>query len=115
MEAFERLEKGVAGGQLAFPTEAREENVAELKDFPATFVAGQGEELQPGAIELSHRNVEKIHKQLWRAGEEQMKKWVIPCAGQNADKARRLIKEVLGKCATCANTRKCRPDLGPED
>ena len=68
VEAFERLEKGVADGQLAFPTEAREEKVAELKDFPATFVAGQGEKLQSGAIELSHENTEKIRNQLWRAG-----------------------------------------------
>ena len=100
MEAFERLEKGVAGGQLAFPTEAREENVAELKDFPATFVAGQGEKLQSGAIELSHENTEKIHKQLWRAGETQMKKWVLPCVGRK--KFRRVCRSSFGAEALAA-------------
>ena len=38
-----------------------------------------------------------------------MKKRVLPCADQNADKARRVIKEVLGKCAICAKRKKVPP------
>ena len=38
-----------------------------------------------------------------------MKKRVLPCADQNANKARRVIKEVLGKCAICAKRKKAPP------
>ena len=81
------------------------------------FAAGDGEALQPSEIDITHKNVEAIRRQLWCANEEQQKTWVLPCAKdgrQNEDRARKVIKEVENGCAICEKRRKvpARPPTG---
>ena len=108
-------EKGVGGnGELVFLTEEQVYDL-EVWDFPSAYVAGEGP-LQPMDVEITRKNVEKIHRQLWHANEEQMKKWVLPgVEGKDSvNKARKIIREVVSQCAICEKHRKVpeRPKVG---
>ena len=86
-----------------------EKSGIELSDSPSAFAAGDGEELWSSEIDTICKNVEKIHRQLRNADEEQTKKWALPRFGEgkrSAGRARKVITDVVNGRAICEKRRR---------